>query len=162
MADLDSRTVAAPYLRLAEKYDTPNGDVVALWDLRIQQPNTSRVPPEVIHSIEHSLIYAMRRVVDPRAFLAAPMGCSTGFYISAINITDYDEMESVIAAALTWLGEQDAIPWADVEHCGMYLSHSLDGAKELAARLLSQRAEWADPGPNAREFTDDITADSPE
>ena len=155
MADLDTRTVEAPYLRLAEKYDTPNGDVVALGDLRIQQPNTSRVSAEVMHSIEHSLIYAMRELIDGRAFLAAPMGCSTGFYISAINITDYDEMESVIAEALTWLGKQDVVPWADVAHCGMYQSHSLDGAKEVAERLLSVRAEWADPGPNAREATDD-------
>jgi S-ribosylhomocysteine lyase len=153
MPDLDTRTVEAPYLRLAEKYDTPNGDVIALWDLRIQQPNTSRVPADVVHSIEHSLIYAMREIIDPRAFLAAPMGCSTGFYISAINITDYAEMEQVVAEALSWIGEQETVPWADVEHCGMYQGHSLDGAKELAARLLSQRDQWSDPGPNAREVS---------
>jgi S-ribosylhomocysteine lyase len=150
MADLDHTTVQAPYLRLTDTHPTPNGDVIALWDFRITQPNQTRVDPHVMHSTEHSLIYALRQS-QPRAFLAAPMGCGTGLYITAINITDYDEMETNVADALTWLGQQKAVPWADEVHCGMYRDHDLDGAQKLAAALLSRRDEWRDPGPNARE-----------
>src|SRR5712664_4286160 len=87
MADLDHTTVQAPYLRLNDTHPTPNGDVVALWDFRITQPNQARVDPHVMHSTEHALICALRQF-HPRAFLAAPMGCGTGLYITAINITD--------------------------------------------------------------------------
>jgi S-ribosylhomocysteine lyase len=151
MAELDHTTVQAPYLRLSETYPTPNGDVVAMWDFRLTQPNKDRVPPHVMHSLEHLLIYGLR-MLDPRALLAAPMGCGTGLYLSAINITDYDGMEKGIIDALTWLGTQKAVPWADEVHCGMYRDHDLDGAQELAASLLARRGEWRTPGPNAREI----------
>jgi S-ribosylhomocysteine lyase len=158
MADLDHTTVQAPYLRLTETHPTPSGDVIALWHLRITQPNQTRVHPHAMHSTEHALIYALR-LFDPRAFLAAPMGCATGLYITAINITDYDEMEANVVDALTWLGKQKAVPWADEVHCGMYRDHDLGGAQELAAGLLSRRDEWRDPGPNAREITMELTAE---
>jgi S-ribosylhomocysteine lyase len=158
MAEFDHTTVQAPYLNLTETYPTPSGDVVALWHLRITQPNQSRVDARAMHSIEHALIYALR-LFDPRAFLAAPMGCATGLYITAINVTDYDTMEASIAESLTWLGEQKAVPWADEVHCGMYRDHDLGGAQEVADALLARRDEWRDPGPNAREISMELTAE---
>jgi S-ribosylhomocysteine lyase len=156
MGDLDHTTVQAPYLRLTETYPTPNGDVIALWDMRIAQPNQNRVQSHAMHSIEHSLIYALRQSA-PRVFLAAPMGCATGMYITAINITDYDEMEANLVEALTWLSKADAVPWADEVHCGMAADHDLAGAQEVAAELLSRRAEWRSPGPDAREISTELT-----
>jgi S-ribosylhomocysteine lyase len=158
MADLDHTTVQAPYLRLNQTFATPNGDLVALWDFRLTQPNQARVQPRAMHSTEHLLIYALREF-HPRAFLAAPMGCGTGLYITAINITDYDEMETNLVDALTWLGQQKAVPWADEVHCGMARDHDLAGAQELAADLLARRDEWRDPGPNARELVAETTAE---
>jgi S-ribosylhomocysteine lyase len=161
--DLDHRTVQAPYLRLTETYPGPQGDVLALWHLRIEQPNTDSIRLDTMHSLEHGLIYGLR-LVDPRVRLAAPMGCRTGLYIIALNVLDYDEMESAVVDALTALLERDTVPWADEAHCGMYVEHDLKGAQELATALLERRDEWATPGPNAVELTDDAperpTADS--
>ena len=157
MADLVHTTVQAPYLRLNDTHSTPHGDVVALWDFRLTQPNQERVDPHVMHSIEHSLICALRQF-HPRVFLAAPMGCGTGLYVTAINVTDYDEMEANLAEALTWLGKQTSVPWADEFHCGMASAHDLAGAQELAASLLARREVWRDPGPDARELPADLPA----
>lgn len=157
MPDLDHTTVQAPYLRLNEVYPTPNGDVVALWDFRLTQPNQARVDPHAMHSTEHAVICALRQF-HPQVFLAAPMGCGTGLYVTAINVTDYDEMEANLAEALTWLGKQTSVPWADEFHCGMYRDHDLAGAQELAAGLLARRGEWRDPGPDARELPADTPA----
>jgi S-ribosylhomocysteine lyase len=151
MADLDHRTVEAPYLRLTEEHATPGGDTVAIWHFRVEQPNVQPVETAVMHSLEHGLIYGLRQR-DRMAILAAPMGCGTGLYLTAINITEYDVMAPLVADVLTWICNLDAVPWADEVHCGMAAEHDLPGVRAYAWGLLERQREWGSPGANAREI----------
>jgi S-ribosylhomocysteine lyase len=155
MADLDHRYVTPPYLRITSHGGGTGGDAVYLWDLRIAQPNATSVPTPSIHSLEHFLNRYFRESTtytgDERVFLAAPMGCQTGFYIVSIGIADYVEMSGMLAEALESVAEATAVPLANPVQCGWAEHHSLSGAKELAAWLLRRRPEWHDAGRAVRE-----------
>jgi S-ribosylhomocysteine lyase len=144
--DYDHTTVQAPYLYCAED---DRSDGLTLWHLRVTQPNQECIPPATAHSLEHVLIYRLR-ALDERMSIAAPMGCGTGYYIAAANLTDFDTMAHLIAEALTWAADADQVPWADEVRCGMAAMHDLAGVQDLARRLLDQRAAWGSPGPDAR------------
>ncbi|NKQ55019.1 S-ribosylhomocysteine lyase [Amycolatopsis sp. K13G38] len=149
MADLDHRFVVPPYLRITERKKTSSGDEVYLWQLRLSQPNVAQVSMPVVHSFEHFLGDTLRATRED-VINIAPMGCQTGFYIAAM-IDDYEQMAELIAGVLASIGAATSVPLADPVHCGWAENHSLIGVQELAAWLLRQRSEWADPGP-AREL----------
>src|SRR5699024_7957489 len=53
--NLDHRTVAAPYLRIADRKELPGGDVLTKFDVRFTQPNTEHLDSEAVHSLEHMM-----------------------------------------------------------------------------------------------------------
>ena len=58
--NLDHRTVAAPYLRIADRQELPGGDVLTKFDVRFTQPNTEHLDSEAVHSLEHMMAEHMR------------------------------------------------------------------------------------------------------
>ncbi|WP_020673084.1 S-ribosylhomocysteine lyase [Amycolatopsis nigrescens] len=148
MADLDHRFVAPPYLRLTDRRKTSAG-LVFVWHLRVAQPNIAQISTDTVHSLEHFIGDYLYNTSDD-IITVAPMGCQTGFYI-ATSIEDYDELATLLAGVLERVLEADAVPHADPVHCGWAANHSLGGAQIAAAWLLGRQAEWADPGPDARE-----------
>jgi S-ribosylhomocysteine lyase len=149
MPDLDHRHVQPPYLRLTERRTGPNGDVAAMWHLRVAQPNVAQLPAAVAHSVEHFLFELLSRTET--IVSVGVMGCRTGFYITAIGVEDYETMADLVAGILTDVAAADAVPHADHVHCGAAENHTLVGAKRVAAWLLNNRDQWADAGPNAQE-----------
>jgi S-ribosylhomocysteine lyase len=103
----------------------------------------------IMHSLEHFLGDYMREACDA-VITVAPMGCQTGFYIVA-TIAEFDRMERLLAEVLQAITSAESVPHADVIHCGWAASHTVDGARTVAAWLLTHRAEWADVGPSAIE-----------
>ena len=78
--NLDHRTVAAPYVRLADTKTLPAGDVIEKYDVRFTQPNVAHLEMPTVHSIEHLFAEKSRNHSD-RVIDFSPMGCQTGFYL---------------------------------------------------------------------------------
>lgn len=140
--DLDHRQMAPPFLRESHRVPTPSGTDVAVWDLRVGQPNVTRLPGPVLHSIEHALIVYLR-AASPSVVTAAPMGCGTGFYIITLGNVDFAELSGLVADALHELQSAMEVPKANMSECGAAEFHSLAGAQEVARWLLSRCADWS-------------------
>lgn len=141
MPDIDHRIMNPPFLRVSDQRKTPCGDTVYQWDLRVAQPNVSFIAAPILHSIEHFLgVFLKERTAS--IITVAPMGCQTGFYITAVEIGGFREMADLIENVLQDVVSSAQIPLAHPEHCGWSENHSLIGAQQVAAWLLSRRAEW--------------------
>jgi S-ribosylhomocysteine lyase len=139
--NLDHTKVAAPYIRLAGTTQGANGDVIHKYDIRFCQPNKEHMEMPGLHSLEHLMAENIRNhhgsVVD-----ISPMGCQTGFYLSVINHDDYDNILEVLEKTLKDVLEADEVPACNEIQCGWAASHSLEGAKEIAATMLAKKDEW--------------------
>ena len=89
--NLDHRTVAAPYVRLADTKKLPAGDVIEKYDVRFTQPNVAHLEMPVVHSLEHLFAEKSRNHSD-RVIDFSPMGCQTGFYLILQGQWDYDDV----------------------------------------------------------------------
>lgn len=140
MPDLDHRLMAPPFLRVQQEF---SGHPVQVWDLRICQPNVSTVNVCVLHSMEHFLSTSLREMSES-VVAVAPLGCQTGLYIVTARAISFDDLAGLVADSLKAILSADAVPLADVVHCGAAGNHSLSGAKVLAEWLLHSRTEWHD------------------
>jgi S-ribosylhomocysteine lyase len=139
--DLDHTRVRAPYVRLAGRYEGPQGDVVQKYDLRLVQPNAAEIPTAALHTLEHLLAGYLRDHLPPEAGKivdASPMGCRTGFYLTVLGAPTEAQVRDGLKAALeaVTLHEGD-IPGCSELECGNYRDHSLPGARAWAEAILS-------------------------
>ncbi|PYZ97784.1 S-ribosylhomocysteine lyase [Alteribacter lacisalsi] len=139
--NLDHTKVAAPYIRLAGTTEGANGDTIYKYDLRFCQPNKEHMDMPGLHSLEHMMAEFSRnhhgQIVD-----ISPMGCQTGFYLSIINDESYDHVVELVENTLNDVLKADEVPACNEVQCGWAASHSLEGAKEIAQRMLSRKDEW--------------------
>ena len=140
--NLDHTKVQAPFVRLAGIKKGINGDEVYKYDIRFKQPNKEHMNMPALHSIEHLMAENIRNHTDQVVDLS-PMGCQTGFYLSLINHTDYDEVLDIIEKTFNDVLEATEVPACNEVQCGWAASHSLVGAKELAKEMLAKRDEWS-------------------
>lgn len=139
--NLDHTKVKAPYLRLADKKQGEHGDVIFKYDLRICQPNQEHMEMPALHSLEH-LMAELSRNHNGHVVDISPMGCQTGFYVSLLNEPEYRTALDLIEKTLRDVLEATEVPACNPVQCGWAASHSLEGAKELARKLLEKRGEW--------------------
>ncbi|HJD79160.1 MAG TPA: S-ribosylhomocysteine lyase [Corynebacterium pollutisoli] len=140
--NLDHRTVAAPYIRVADRKTLPAGDVITKYDIRFCQPNQDHLDMPGIHSLEHSMAETIRNHAD-YVLDFSPMGCQTGFYLMVVGDHPQDEIEELIAVSLTDVLELTEVPAANEIQCGWGESHSLEDAQAAARAFLDRRAEWS-------------------
>lgn len=140
--DLDHTKVKAPYVRLAGVKTGKNGDEVYKYDIRFKQPNKEHMEMPALHSIEHLMAENIRNHTDYVVDLS-PMGCQTGFYLSMINHTDYDEVLTILENTLQDVVDATEVPACNEVQCGWAASHSLEGAKQLAKEMLDKKTEWS-------------------
>lgn len=140
--NLDHRTVAAPYIRLADRKVLPQGDVIDKYDVRFTQPNAAHLDMKAVHSIEHLFAEKSRNHSD-RVIDFSPMGCQTGFYLILQGAPSYDEVLELIDATMHDILEADEVPAANEVQCGWGANHSLDAAQSAVKTFLDDRAEWA-------------------
>lgn len=139
--NLDHRKVVAPYIRLASKSEGTHGDVIYKYDLRFCQPNKEHMEMPGLHSIEHLMAENIRNH-HPNVVDLSPMGCQTGFYLSVLNDNDYNNIKDVMEKTLNDVLEADEVPACNEVQCGWAASHSLEGAKEIAGKMLAGRDQW--------------------
>ncbi|UVY83194.1 S-ribosylhomocysteine lyase [Brachybacterium sp. NBEC-018] len=139
--NLDHRTVAAPYVRIADRKVLPGGDVLTKFDLRFTQPNVDHLDSETVHSLEHLMAEHMRDhtrdVID-----VSPMGCRTGFYALLSGDHTAEDLAPVLAATLEDVLAATEVPAANEVQCGWGAHHTLEGAQQAARAFLDRRAEW--------------------
>lgn len=140
--NLDHRTVAAPYVRVADTKRLPAGDVLTKYDLRFCQPNVDHLEMPVVHSLEHTFAEHVRNHSDDVVDFS-PMGCQTGFYLLLAGEHTFEEVLDLVAAGMQDVVDATEVPAANETQCGWAASHTLTGAQEAARRFLAHRDEWA-------------------
>lgn len=139
--NLDHRTVAAPYVRLADAKTLPAGDHLVKYDVRFTQPNASHLEMPIVHSLEHLFAEKSRNHSD-RVVDFSPMGCQTGFYLILQGEPELAEVLSLVEDTLRDITEATEVPAANETQCGWGANHSLEGAQEAARTFLAKRDEW--------------------
>ncbi|MFL4474802.1 S-ribosylhomocysteine lyase [Paeniglutamicibacter sp. MACA_103] len=139
--NLDHRTVAAPYVRVADRKELPQGDVITKYDVRFTQPNVAHLEMKAIHSLEHLFAEHSRNhsgsVID-----FSPMGCQTGYYLILQGEPDVPAAADLIEATLSDVLKATEVPAANEIQCGWGENHSLADAQDAARAFLAQRAVW--------------------
>ncbi|NMM31193.1 MAG: S-ribosylhomocysteine lyase [Cellulomonas sp.] len=140
--NLDHRTVAAPYVRLADTKVLPAGDVIQKYDVRFTQPNRAHLEMPVVHSLEH-LFAEHSRNHSTRVIDFSPMGCQTGFYLILQGEWELDAVLDLVHATLEDVLVATEVPAANEVQCGWGANHTLEGAQAAARTFLAARGEWS-------------------
>jgi S-ribosylhomocysteine lyase len=135
--NLDHTKVKAPFIRLADEIVTPSGqDLITKLDLRFCQPNKEFMDMPSAHTLEHLLATYLREGKKYNIIDFSPMGCQTGFYLALFDKIDLKEFKEYYIWALKKVLDATEIMGATEVECGNYKSHSLDGAKKWAKKVL--------------------------
>lgn len=121
--------------------ETPNGDFITTFDIRVKEPNKVMMSPKAAHTIEHLGATFLRNHPrwGNRIVYFGVMGCFTGFYLIVQGKLESKDVVSVVQSLFqTVVGWDKPIPGASERECGNYLFHDLEGAKELAIEYLQQ------------------------
>jgi S-ribosylhomocysteine lyase len=140
--NLDHRTVAAPYVRLADTKRLPAGDVIEKYDVRFTQPNRAHLEMPTVHSLEHLFAEHSRNHTD-RVLDFSPMGCQTGFYLMLSGTWQLDDVLALVQVTLEDILQATEVPAANEVQCGWGANHSLEGAQAAARAFLAERADWS-------------------
>lgn len=140
--NLDHRTVAAPYVRLADRKTLPHGDVISKYDIRFTQPNVAHLEMDTVHSLEHLFAEHSRDHSDA-VLDFSPMGCQTGFYLMLAGSPDLEDVMELVASTLADILVAQEVPAANEVQCGWGAHHTLSGAQAAAREYLEHRDEWA-------------------
>lgn len=134
---LDHTKVKAPFVRKCTVLTGEKGDKVTKFDIRFMQPNKEEMQSEGIHTLEHLLATYMRDDMDNIIDLS-PMGCRTGFYMTAWGEDDVKTVIGAVENSLKKVLETEVVPAMNEVQCGNYKLHSLSLAKEYAKNALSK------------------------
>lgn len=139
--NLDHTKVAAPYVRLAGVTKGTHGDEIYKFDIRFKQPNKTHMKMPALHSLEHLMAENIRNHLD-NVIDIGPMGCQTGFYLSILNNSSFEDVADALEKTLKNVKEAKEVPACNEVQCGWAESHNLDGAKQIAEEMLADKNEW--------------------
>ncbi|MBT3316054.1 MAG: S-ribosylhomocysteine lyase [Anaerolineae bacterium] len=141
---VDHTKMIAPAVRIAKKIKTPSGDKITVYDLRFTIPNQEKIEEKAIHTLEHLFAGFLRNYINSEnveIIDISPMGCRTGFYMSAIGEPTEQDIAKGWEASMKDIlnvGSEADIPELNKYQCGSYKLHSLDGAKNVAKEVLKK------------------------
>ncbi|MGG7144745.1 S-ribosylhomocysteine lyase [Clostridium nigeriense] len=134
---LDHTKVKAPYVRKCGTQKGVNGDRISKFDLRFMQPNKEVMPTDAIHSLEHLLAGFMREKIETIIDIS-PMGCRTGFYLTAWGEVEVKDVIEALEYSLKKVLDTEEVPAANELQCGNYRDHSIELAHEYANKAIKK------------------------
>ncbi len=134
---IDHTVMSAPQIRKAGLMTGPHGDQISKFDLRLVKPNCGAIPTGALHPIEHLLATYMHEHLD-NIIDCSPMGCRTGFYLTAWGDVSAEAVQSALINSLKQILNTvwSEVPGTSEKECGNYRDHSLFGAQEYAKSIL--------------------------
>lgn len=145
VGELDHRLLKAPSVKLRSARSGGDGDAVYCVDVRIRRPNADEyLSATELHSVEHFLLEGFQRCLPANFISVGIMGCRTGFYLAFLNEGRASTICSLLEDILTGMQRATAVPYARIDQCGNYRSHSLRLAQRVAREVLAARATWLD------------------
>jgi len=129
-------TKIGPGIRLAAIYKKNNVEIIK-YDIRMIKPNTYYFPDDMMHSMEHLLATAAKKVFGDDMIDLSPMGCKTGFYLTIFASSRMDELAK-ISKTLEISGNV-RIPKPTAKNCGSYKLHNIDGARNYLNERYATR-----------------------
>ena len=118
---------------------------IVTYDIRMKEPNGGDyLKNDATHTFEHLFAtYARNTEKAENVIYVGPMGCQTGFYFLVRDKISHSEALCMMIETMKFIIDfQGEIPGSKKEECGNYLSHSLEGAKEIARDMLPVLEAW--------------------
>lgn len=110
------------------------------YDLRMKIPNGGDyLTPAASHTLEHlCATYLRNSDFGKEIVYFGPMGCMTGFYLVTFDTLSEEDMLKTLCGAFEFIKNfsEKEIPGAKRIECGNYLSHDLEGAKDIASKYF--------------------------
>lgn len=121
-----------------------DGDVIT-YDIRMKKPNAGDyLSSPAAHTIEHLFAtYVRNSDFTDNVIYVGPMGCRTGFYLLLRDSVSRADAIKLVKDSMAFIKDfTGEIPGSKREECGNYKEHDLQGAKLVAADMLSVLADW--------------------
>lgn len=121
-----------------------DGDVIT-YDIRMKKPNAGDyLSSPAAHTIEHLFAtYARNSDFTDNVIYVGPMGCRTGFYLLLRDSVSRADAIKLVKDSMAFIKDfTGEIPGSKQEECGNYKEHDLQGAKLVAADMLSVLDDW--------------------
>lgn len=145
VGELDHRLLKTPSVKLRSARMGQGGDAIFCVDLRVRAPNVDQyLSYAELHSVEHFLLEGLMRHLPENFVAVGIMGCQTGFYLVFTNEGHAETICVVLERILQDMQHASAVPYANVEQCGNWCNHTLEGAQMVAREILARRADWLD------------------
>lgn len=122
-----------------------DGDIVT-YDIRMVKPNGGvYLENAAMHSFEHLFAtFARNTDFEENIVYVGPMGCRTGFYFLVRGIAHKTAI-NIIKDAFSFIESYEGeIPGVSRKECGNYLEHNLEGAREIAKKMLPIVKDWTE------------------
>ena len=112
-------------------------DDIVTYDIRMVKPNAGvYLENDGLHTFEHLFAtYVRNSEFENNIIYVGPMGCRTGFYLVARNISDDDAITLVLNSMKFIEDFKGEIPGATEIECGNYNEHNLQKANLYAESM---------------------------
>ena len=139
MKTIASFTVDHDKLKKGMYISRIDGDAVT-YDIRMKKPNGGDyLTNGALHTFEHLFAtYARNSEHSDNVIYVGPMGCLTGFYLILRDKVSYEKAIKLVQDSFIFVANfSGKIPGSERKECGNYLLHDLEGAKQVAADMLT-------------------------
>ena len=139
MKTIASFTVDHDKLKKGMYISRIDGDAVT-YDIRMKKPNGGDyLTNGALHTFEHLFAtYARNSEHSDNVIYVGLMGCLTGFYLILRDKVSYEQAIKLVQDSFSFVANfSGKIPGSERKECGNYLLHDLEGAKQVAADMLT-------------------------